>query len=137
MPAKRHLPIILLALGLAACSNPPPPDAAPALDAAASREALLAQDGPIDARYLCDGGNRVDLIHARAFARVAMSDGRIVRLGTIANSQPATWTDVGLRFVIDGDYVELSQTNGARTLMCQPEDDAPAQGPDADPPADA
>ena len=47
-------------------------------------------------------------------------DGRTIRLGEMAGSDPRTWADVGLRFVIDGDFVELSQSNGERNLPCEP-----------------
>ena len=53
-------------------------------------------------------------------ARASLSDGRTIRLGEMSGSTPRTWSDVGLRFIIDGDFAELSQTNGEYSLPCQP-----------------
>ncbi|WP_024889677.1 hypothetical protein [Luteimonas huabeiensis] len=117
---------ILPALLLAACSGEAPPQAPAEVPAPAGAR---PPEGPVDATYLCDGGHRVDLVGGRAFARVAMSDGRVARLGSIGRSEPPTWSDVGLRFVVGSDYVELSQ-DGGQTLRC--EQQAPeAADPDA------
>ncbi|MCD9030811.1 hypothetical protein LDO32_03565 [Luteimonas sp. Y-2-2-4F] len=105
-------PAVLL---LAACSGEAPPQAPAEVPAPAGAQPPA---GPVDATYLCDGGNRVDLVDNRAFARIAMSDGRVVQLGSIGNSEPPTWSDVGLRFVVGSDYVELSQ-DGGQTLRCE------------------
>ena len=111
---------------LAACGNDPAPTPATPVSEAWDAGAK-PPIGPVDATYLCDGGNRVDLIENRRFARIAMSDGRVVQLGGMENSQPPTWADVGLRFVIGDGYVELSQDNG-RTLACEEQaTEAPAE----------
>lgn len=90
----------------------------PQLDSAEAR--ALAADGEVTASYDCAEGNAVDLVREGRVARLSLSDGRTIRLGEIANSQPRTWADVGLRFVIDGDFIELSQSNGEHSLACQP-----------------
>lgn len=108
----RLLVLASLAVLLTACNRETP---APAAQPA---PAPSAPTGPVDATYLCDGGNRVDLVDDRRSARIAMSDGRVVELGGIANSSPRTWADVGLRFVVGDDYVELSQNRG-QTLRCE------------------
>lgn len=124
--SRPHL--LLLPLLLAACSQQPaePQATAPATTAAptisGARPPSPAE--PAIASYLCDSGNRVDLVHEGAYARIAMSDGRVVRLGRIDNSKPSTWTDVGLRFVIRDDHAELSEDESGRTLRCEPEDTA-------------
>ncbi|MGY0634905.1 hypothetical protein [Luteimonas sp. A478] len=113
--------LIPACLLLAACQAQTPPPAAsvePAPDPA--REAALAADGDIVASYACAEGNQVELVREGRVARLALSDGRIIRLGEMAGSQPRTWSDVGLRFIIDGDFVELSQSNGERNLACEP-----------------
>lgn len=117
--------LIPACLLLAACQaqSPEPAPAAEASPAPAAAAALAA-DGEVVARYACDQGNAVDLIHEGRIARLSLSDGRIIRLGEIAGSQPHTWSEVGLRFVIDGDFVELSQSNGERSLRCEPVDTA-------------
>lgn len=123
MNASRLLiPACLL---LAACQPQTPPPAAsvePIPDPAreAALEAALAADGDIVASYACAEGNRVELVREGRVARLSLSDGRIIRLGEMSGSQPRTWSDVGLRFIIDEDFVELSQSNGERNLACEP-----------------
>lgn len=79
-----------------------------------------ANDGDVVAGYSCEGGNTVELVREGRVARATLSDGRTIRLGEMSGSTPRTWSDVGLRFIIDGDFVELSQTNGEYSLSCQP-----------------
>lgn len=109
-------------LFLAACQAEAPVEpaapAAPQPDAADAQ--ALAADGEVTASYDCAEGNAVDLVREGRIARLSLSDGRTIRLGEIAGSQPHTWADVGLRFVIDGDFIELSQSNGEHSLACEP-----------------
>ncbi|MEZ0472344.1 hypothetical protein [Luteimonas salinilitoris] len=118
-------PLFCLAFGLSllATSCRQQVDEAPAAaDAAPEPEpatVAAVADEAIDARYRCDGGNRVDLVRDGHSARVSMSDGRVVNLGAITGSKPSTWSDVGLRFVVDGDYAALSQDDTGRTLRCE------------------
>lgn len=122
-------PLLCLALGMSllASSCRQQVDEAPAAtDAAPEPEPATAAavgDEAVDARYRCDDGNRVDLIRDGRSARVSMSDGRVVNLGAITDSKPRTWSDVGLRFVVDGDYAALSQDDTGRTLRCEPADE--------------
>ena len=114
-----HL-LIPACLLLAACqAQTPEPAPVQAQPDPAEAEALAA-DGEVIASYACEGGNGVDLVREGRVARLSLSDGRTIRLGEMAGSDPQTWADVGLRFVIDGDFVELGQTNGERNLPCQP-----------------
>lgn len=71
----------------------------------------------VSASYACEG-NRVDLVRNAHVARVAMSDGRVVRLGAMANSEPRTWRDSGLSFVKYEDDIALEQDDGP-ALTCQ------------------
>lgn len=120
------LPILCTAL-LAACGPSSPPATAPANETPPPPAAPAEDSEPVTARYACQGGNRVDLIREGRVARLSLSDGRMVRLGEVAGSRPRTWMDVGLRFVVGDDYVELGQLDGARTLACEPaQDDADA-----------
>ncbi|QCO67203.1 hypothetical protein E4582_00445 [Luteimonas yindakuii] len=114
----RTASVITACLLLAACGQDSQPTPATPVSEAFEQQGAKPPVGPVDATYLCDGGNRVDLIENRRFARIAMSDGRVVQLGSMDKSQPPTWSDVGLRFVVGADYVELSQDNG-RTLRCE------------------
>lgn len=113
--------LIPACLLLAACQADAPPAAAPVQPPPdPAREAALAADGEAVASYACAEGNRVELVRDGRVARLSLSDGRIIRLGEMAGSQPRTWSDVGLRFIIDGDFIELSQFNGERSLSCEP-----------------
>lgn len=120
MPRSQLLTLLCLPLLLAACGErAAPPDTATA-PAPTPQPAAPPDDEPILASYGCAGGNRVDLIREGRVAHLSLSDGRVVRLGEVAGSRPRTWMDVGLRLVVDDDYVELSQLNGARSLSCEP-----------------
>lgn len=71
----------------------------------------------VTARYDCPGAAIVEIIRDGRFARLRMTDGRIVNLGVIRGSQPPVWSEVGLRFVTTDEGAELSQDNG-RTVRC-------------------
>ena len=68
------------------------------------------------------GGSGAEVVENIAglagYARVAMSDGRVVRLGAMANSEPRTWRDSGLSFVKYEDDIALEQDDGP-ALTCQ------------------
>lgn len=110
--------LIPACLLLVACQAQPPEPAPHAPQPSAAEAQALAADGEVTASYACQDGNTVDLVREGRVARLALSDGRTIRLGEIAGSQPHTWSDVGLRFVVDGDFIELSQSNGQRNLPC-------------------
>src|SRR5690554_3336965 len=117
----RPLLLICASLLLAACQPDAPqtstlePQAAPP-----APDPKRANDGAVVAGYSCEGGNTVELVREGRVARASLSDGRTIRLGEMAGSNPRTWSDVGLRFVVDGDFVELAQTNGEYGLSCEP-----------------
>lgn len=105
-------------LALSACA----PDAAPAPPAPAAPAPPAAPVPPpapetVTARYDCPGAAVVEIIRDGRFARLRMTDGRIVNLGVIRGSQPPVWSEVGLRFVTGDGGAELSQDNG-RTVRC-------------------
>lgn len=116
--------LLCLALGLsllASSCRQQADEALPAADAGATpAPAPAPRDESVDASYLCEGGNRVDLVRDGRSARVGMVDGRVVHLGIIENSSPRTWSDVGLSFVVDGDYIELGENDRGLTLRCEP-----------------
>ena len=111
---------ILACLLLAACQAQTPEPAPVQAQPDPAEVEALATDGEVIASYACEDGNTVDLVREGRVARLSLSDGRTIRLGEMAGSDPQTWADVGLRFVIDGNYVELSQSNGERDLPCKP-----------------
>ena len=128
----RSVPMLsaLAVVMLAACSAEPP--AAPAPVAAPAPPQVTPAPAPetVTAAYDCPTAAVVEIIREGRFARLRMTDGRIVNLGVIRGSQPPVWSEVGLRFVTTDDGAELSQDNG-RTVRCTetaPPDSAP---PDA------
>lgn len=121
--------LLCLALGLsllASSCGQQADEARPAADTDTDTATTPATPAPapegevVDASYLCEGGNRVDLILDGRSARVSMVDGRVVNLGIIENSSPRTWSDVGLSFVVDGDYIALSENDRGLSLRCEP-----------------
>ncbi len=101
---------------LAACSEPAPPPAAvvtpPAEPAAPAQETET-----ISARYDCPTAGRLDIVRDGRYARLSMTDGRVIYIGAIQGSRPTIWSEVGLRFVVDGPFIELSQESG-RAIRC-------------------
>lgn len=113
----RALPLLAM-LSLAACggASPPPPEpAAPSPPPAPA--APVADTETVIAHYDCPTAGEIDIIRDGRFARLRMIDGRTVHLGAIQGSRPPVWSEVGLRFVADGDFIELSQDSG-RTIAC-------------------
>ena len=107
----------LAVVTLAACSAEPP--APPVPEAAPVPQPATPAPSPetITAAYDCPTAAVVEIIREGRFARLRMTDGRIVNLGVIRGSQPPVWSEVGLRFVTTDDGAELSQDNG-RTVRC-------------------
>ncbi len=107
----------LAVVTLAACSAEPP--APPVPEAAPTPPPATPAPSPetITAAYDCPTAAVVEIIREGRFARLRMTDGRIVNLGVIRGSQPPVWSEVGLRFVTTNDGAELSQDNG-RTVRC-------------------
>lgn len=105
-------------LALSACTpDAPPAPPAPAAPAPPAAPALPPAPETVTARYDCPGAAVVEIIRDGRFARLRMTDGRIVNLGVIRGSEPPVWSEVGLRFVTSDDGAELSQDNG-RTVRC-------------------
>ena len=77
----------------------------------------MADTETVIAHYDCPTAGEIDIIRDGRFARLRMVDGRTVHLGAIQGSRPPVWSEVGLRFVADGDFIELSQDSG-RTIAC-------------------
>lgn len=113
----RALPLIAM-LSLAACggASPPPPEPATPSPPPAPA-APVADTETVIAHYDCPTAGEIDIIRDGRFARLRMIDGRTVHLGAIQGSRPPVWSEVGLRFVADGDFIELSQDSG-RTIAC-------------------
>jgi|GEM_PF-955751 len=105
---------------LAACAPdapPPPPPPPPATPEPPAAPMPPPAPETVTARFECPGAAIVEIIRDGRFARLRMTDGRIVNLGVIRGSQPPVWSEVGLRFVTTDDGAELSQDNG-RTVRC-------------------
>jgi len=123
-PLRSITTVAIAACGLAACTPdaPSPPEPQPSTPVA---EPLPET---VTARYDCPTVGIVEIIREGRFARVRMTDGRIVNLGVIQGSQPPVWAEVGLRFMTDQAGAELSQEDG-RTVRCTadevPADDSP------------
>lgn len=113
----RALPLLAM-LSLAACggASPPPPEPATPSPPPAPA-APVADTETVIAHYDCPTAGEIDIIRDGRFARLRMIDGRTVHLGAIQGSRPPVWSEVGLRFVADGDFIELSQDSG-RTIAC-------------------
>ena len=71
----------------------------------------------VSTSYACEG-NRVDIVREGKVARIAMSDGRVVRLGAMTGSDPPTWRDVGLSFIKHDERILLEQDDGP-VLTCE------------------
>ncbi|MDC7806257.1 hypothetical protein PQS31_05400 [Luteimonas sp BLCC-B24] len=113
----RALPL-LAGLLLAACGDAAPPPPAPVAPSPQRAPAPpVADTETVIAHYDCPTAGEIDIIRDGRFARLRMVDGRTVHLGAIQGSRPPVWSEVGLRFVADGDFIELSQDSG-RTIAC-------------------
>jgi hypothetical protein len=113
----------LLALALAACGNGTPtetatPAPAPAptpLDPAKTMNPADLKD--VTASYRCDEGHRIDIVRDKV-ARVALSDGRVVKIELVDDSTPPTFMDNGLTLsLLEGDAAELDDEKG-HTVTC-------------------
>lgn len=116
-PLRLFVPIA--ACGLAACTPDaqPAPVPQPATPAAPAAPAPEPMPETVTARYDCPTAGTVEIIREGRFARLRMTDGRIVHLGVIRGSEPPVWSEVGLRFMTDQAGAELAQENG-RTIRC-------------------
>ncbi|MDR7191611.1 hypothetical protein [Luteimonas terrae] len=107
----------LAAVTLAACSAEPPAQPAPAAAPGPPPAVPAPTPETVTSTYDCPSAGVVEIIREGRFARLRMTDGRIVNLGVIRGSQPPVWSEVGLRFVTTDDGAELAQDNG-RTVVC-------------------
>ncbi|HEX2083078.1 MAG TPA: hypothetical protein VHF86_06310 [Xanthomonadaceae bacterium] len=112
---------VLLALALAACGNGTPTETAtpaPAptpLDPAKTMNPADLKD--VTASYRCDEGHRIDIVRDKV-ARVALSDGRVVKIELVDDSTPPTFMDNGLTLsLLAGDTAELDDEKG-HTVTC-------------------
>jgi hypothetical protein len=122
---RRSLPASLLLL--AACGGTAPEPVTQAAPPPADPEPTVETETVTD-RYTCPGAGRIDIVRDGRYARLTMTDGRVVFIGAIQGSRPPIWSEVGLRFVADGDFIELSQESG-RVVPCTLDDEVAA--PDA------
>ena len=111
---------LLLLLGCAERS----PDPASGNDATSAAPAPTApapapDDSQVTMRYACDAGVKVDILRD-GIARVALPDGRVVRLSRIADSAPPVFTGDALYFSIGDEGASLSQDEGTE-LACRGE----------------
>lgn len=86
----------------------------------AVRIPLTAEErATVTARYVCEDGTRIAILREHE-ARIAMSDGRVVNIGSIRNSVPPTFEDFGLVLVLvrETGGAELSDDTD-RTLPCE------------------
>jgi len=111
---------LLVSATLAGCAQPAPP-AAPAAPSPPAAPVPPPAPETVTAAYDCPGAAVVEIIRDGRFARLRMTDGRIVNLGVIRGSEPPVWSEVGLRFVTIDGGAELSQEAG-RTVSCTPSD---------------
>lgn len=115
--------IVLTTVLLAGCDAAPEPVAVPVQAPVPAAATAAAPDTEtVIAAYACPGAGEIDIIRDGRFARLRMSDGRVVHLGEIRGSRPRTWAEVGLRLMVDGDVIELSEDAG-RVVACSAEPD--------------
>lgn len=120
---------VLVFVTLTACSAEPPAPPAPVAAPSPPPAAPAPTPETVTATYDCPSAGVIEIIREGRFARLRMTDGRIVNLGVIRGSQPPVWSEVGLRFVTTDAGGELSQDNG-RTVHCS-ETALPTTGPAA------
>ena len=94
-----------------AATNAPAPEAVP--------PAPAPDDSQVTMRYACDADVKVDILRD-GIARVALPDGRVVKLSRIADSAPPVFTGEALYFSIGDEGASLSQDEGTE-LACRGE----------------
>ncbi len=93
----------------AATANPP-------TDPAATMNPADLKD--VTASYRCEQGHRIDIVRDKV-ARVALADGRVVKIEAIQDSTPPTFMDNGLTFTLSPQGATLDDETG-HTLACTP-----------------
>ncbi len=105
------------ALALAACRDATPPaSVAPAPTDPAKTMAPADLEG-VTASYRCDQGHRIDIVRDQV-ARVALADGRVVRLEVVQNSTPLTFMDNGLILSLVSDTEAKLDDEDGNTVSC-------------------
>ncbi len=106
----------LLALALGACDRSPPPPAAPtSVEPAKTMNPADLKD--VTASYRCDQGHRIDIVRGKV-ARVALADGRVVKIEAVQGSTPPTFMDNGLVFSqVSATEAKLDDEEG-NTVSC-------------------
>lgn len=122
-----RLSALIAACSLAACAPDAPSPPAPQAIEPPAPAAPAPTPETVTARYDCPTAGIVEIIRGGRFARLRMTDGRIVNLGVIRGSEPPVWSEVGLRFMTDASGAELAQDNG-RTVRCTQDAQAAADG---------
>ena len=114
------LPSLLVLAGCAAERSPAPDpsDAAP-VPAPTPAPTPAPDDSQVTMRYACDAEVKVDILRD-GIARVALPDGRVVKLSRIADSAPPVFTGEALYFSIGDEGASLSQDEGTE-LACRGE----------------
>ena len=117
--------VVLLALALVACNAGTPADATAAADAADANPAPIdpaktmnpADLKDVTASYRCDEGHRIDIVRD-AVARLALADGRVLKIEAIQGSVPPTFMDVGLTIsLVSYTEAKLDDEEG-NTVTC-------------------
>ena len=72
----------------------------------------------VTASYGCEQGHRIDIVRDKV-ARVALADGRVVKIEVIEGSTPRTFMDNGLTFTLSPQGATLDDETG-HTLACTP-----------------
>jgi hypothetical protein len=93
----------------AATANPP-------IDPATTMNPADLKD--VTASYRCDQGHRIDIVRDRV-ARVALADGRVIKIEAVQDSAPRTFMDNGLTFTLSPQGATLDDETG-HTLACTP-----------------
>lgn len=90
--------------------------AVPPTDPAATMNPADLKD--VTASYQCGQGHRIDIIRDKV-ARVALADGRVIKIEAIQDSAPRTFMDNGLTFSLSPQGATLDDETG-HTLSCTP-----------------
>ena len=90
--------------------------ATPPADPAATMNPADLKD--VTASYGCEQGHRIDIVRDKV-ARVALADGRVVKIEAIQDSTPRTFMDNGLTFTLSPQGATLDDETG-HTLACTP-----------------
>lgn len=112
--------VALLALALGACRQAPPsqdagPGPAPTGPADTMNPADLAD---VTASFLCEQDHRVDIVRDKV-ARVALSDGRVVKIERVDGSVPPTFMDNGLTLSLEADDTALLDDEKGNSVRCE------------------